>query len=145
METGSTHGKLSICILTVIVICFFGADLVGCTAVVQRKGRSDSECYVSQYNKNGELLKASVPCNSAMDHVFTSQYLPDIDIYDPNVNGMKIFKPFPNSCFKSHDLLETATSVSKFKDTKLFYPQNRIRDVGRHVCCWSIYNGNNVE
>ena len=119
--------KLSKRKLTVIVLCIFGvAALVGGIAATVRSRKSHdyfkkSECFVPQYDRNGKLTNESVPCSSVMGNVFTSQYLHDTDIYNPTMKGMKIFKPFPNSCFKSQELRITKTKVDNYINSKSFY------------------------
>ena len=117
----SRYRKLSKCKITVIVICIFGFNIVGGTAVLERTARFDAKCFLPQYDGEGKVLNSSVPCSSAMDHVFTNQYLPDVDIFNPTANGMKIFKPFPNSCFKSQKLRKSETRSDNYKDTESFY------------------------
>ena len=112
------HSRLSKYKLTLIVMSILTVNLVDGITV---KTKKSVEGLISQYDHNGKLMKDSVQCSSAMGHAFTSQYLPDVDIYSPTMKGMKIFKPFPNSCYKSHHLHITKTKVDNFANTGEFY------------------------
>ena len=128
----SRHTKISKCRLSVVVICILGAVglIVGLTKVTLNGKsklsynyfmKSSSECFVPQYDNTGKLMNESVPCSEAMYNAFSSQYLPNDDIYSPILNGMNIFKPFPNSCFKSQGLRITRTKVDNYINTQSFY------------------------
>lgn len=117
--------KITNCKRTIIVLSVLG--LVGvCGFLGARKVRAlyyfqQSPCFVPQYDNNGRLMNASVPCNLAMDNVFVSQYLHDDDIYRETLNGMKIFKPFKNHCFISTNLRLTKTKVDTYANAQSFY------------------------
>ncbi|XP_066931927.1 DELTA-alicitoxin-Pse2b-like [Clytia hemisphaerica] len=98
---------------TVVLICILG--------IVSANYFENSRCSVPQYHPNGALIKESVPCSSAMEHVFTTRYLPENDIYNPTLNGIKIFKRFENHCYISTNLHLTQTKLNTYRDTQSFY------------------------
>ena len=56
-----------------------------------------------------------------MSHVGKSVYLPDLDIYDPDKDGVYIFKPFPDECYVNIQLDETSDKSYQYDHVRTFY------------------------
>ena len=114
--------KLTVITLSILTVLAVGGFLVAKKARAYNYYKH-SPCTVPQYDSDGKLMNASVPCSLAMENVFTSHYLPDQDIYDysSTLNGMKIFKPFKNHCFITTDLYFTDTKVTEYKSIEKVY------------------------
>ena len=83
----------------------------------------------SIYNSNKTEVPSniSVPDNKSVDHRFReiiggSFYLPEIDIYNPGSNGVKIFKSFAAECYKDiEEMRVTKEFEAMYSSTSEFY------------------------
>jgi len=82
---------------------------------------STTKCVLSVYDVDGNLLNDTIPCSVAMRSVIASHYLPITDVYSNTLNGMQIFKPFPERCFSSRMIRQTTQRNDAYENVDAFY------------------------
>ena len=119
------------CILVslAVLICLILALII----IFTHKGKNTNIIYNS--NKAEVPNNISIPDNKLIDDRFReifggSFYLPEIDIYNPGSNGVKIFKPFATECYKDvQEMKVTQEFETMYSSTPEFY-NSVAREVG---------------
>eukprot|EP00111_Clytia_hemisphaerica_P019880 TCONS_00058628-protein len=103
------------------LVAFLSCSLITVAVVVHYINQSPFKCELPIFDKNGALLNESAPCSKAMRTVLSSHFLPKSDLYSTTLNGIQIWKPFPEHCFIIKTLAKTAQRSDVYENIDIFY------------------------